>query len=308
MIFPNLAATVGRTPLVELTRSVSGAVARIAAKIESRNPLGSVKDRIGIAMIEAAERDGTLAPGATIVEATSGNTGIALACVAAQKGYRLVLTMPETMSRERVALLRFLGAEVVLTPGALMLGARQRAAAVVRETPGAITLDQFSNPANPEVHRSTTAIEIWEDTAGAVDVFVAGVGTGGTITGVGEVLKQKKPSARVVAVEPARCAVLSGGKPHNHLIQGIGAGFVPPILNRAIIDEVIAVSDEDAIACARRLAREDGIAAGISSGAALSAAMAIAKRADQAGKLIVVVLADSGERYLTTPLMDALAT
>ncbi len=308
MIFPNVAATVGKTPLVALTRLGAGLGARIAAKIESRNPIGSVKDRIGIAMIEAAEKKGELGPGATIVEPTSGNTGIALACVCAQKGYRLVLTMPETMSRERIALLRYLGAEVTLTPGALMRAAKEKAASIVKETPGAIMLDQFNNPANPEVHRRTTALEIWEDTDGAVDVFVAGVGTGGTITGVGEALKHRKPGVRVVAVEPARCAVLSGGKPNNHLIQGIGAGFVPAILNRAVIDEVIAVGDNEAFDCARRLAREEGIAAGISSGAALSAALTVAARKELAGKLVVVVLADSGERYVTTPLMEGLAT
>ncbi len=308
MIFPNVAATVGKTPLVELGHIAVGLPARIAAKIESRNPLGSVKDRIGIAMVEAAEAKGDLAPGATIVEPTSGNTGIALACVAAQKGYRLVLTMPETMSRERIALLRYLGADVILTPGALMRAAKERAAAIVKETPGAVMLDQFSNPANPEVHRRTTALEIWEDTDGAVDVFVAGVGTGGTITGVGEVLKEKKPAVRIIAVEPARCPVLAGGRPNNHLIQGIGAGFIPAILNRAVIDEVIGVGDNEAFECARRLAREEGIAAGISSGAALSAALTVAARPELAGKLIVVVLADSGERYVTTPLMEGLAT
>jgi cysteine synthase len=308
MIFPNLAATVGKTPLVMLERIGRGLPARIAAKLESRNPLGSVKDRIGIAMIEAAEREGRLKAGATIVEPTSGNTGIALACVAAQKGLKLVLTMPETMSKERIALLKYLGADVVLTEGALMRAAKERAAAIVKETPGAVMLDQFANPANPEVHRTTTAVEIWEDTGGEVDVFVAGVGTGGTITGVGQTLKQKKPSVRVVAVEPARCAVLSGGKPNNHLIQGIGAGFVPAILDRKVIDEIIAVADPDAFECARKLARTEGIAAGISSGAALAAALQVAAKKELDGKLVVVVLADSGERYVTTPLMDALAT
>ncbi len=307
MILPNIARTVGNTPLVSLARTAAGLAARVAAKIESRNPLGSVKDRIGIAMIEAAEASGQLTPGATLVEPTSGNTGIALAFVAAQSGYRLILTMPETMSRERVALFRYLGADVELTPGSLMRAATDRAHAIAESTPGAILLDQFRNPANPDVHRRTTAVEIWNDTNGEVDVFVAGVGTGGTITGVGEYLKERKPSVRVIAVEPARCAVLSGGKPSNHLIQGIGAGFVPPILNRSVIDEIIPVTDADAFEHARRLAREEGIPAGISSGAALAAALAVAARPELSGKLVVVMLPDSGERYISTPLMDALA-
>jgi cysteine synthase A len=299
--------TVGKTPLVELQKIGAGLPARIAAKLESRNPTGSVKDRVGVALIEDAERRGALAPGATIVEPTSGNTGIALAFVAASKGYRLVLTMPERMSRERILLLRYLGAEVVLTPGALMKEAIDRATEIVRETPGAVMLQQFKNPANPEAHRRSTGPEIWEDTAGAVDVFVAGVGTGGTITGVGEVLKAKKPGVRVVAVEPAKAAVLSGGRACNHLIQGIGAGFIPDVLNRAVIDEVIPVSEDDAFTGARRLAHEEGILAGISSGAALFAAVAVASRPEMRGNLVVFMVCDSGERYVNTPLMSELA-
>jgi cysteine synthase A len=305
-IFDSVDRTVGNTPLILLRRVTAGAGARVAAKLESRNPCGSVKDRIGVAMIEDAERRGVLGPGATLVEATSGNTGVALAFAAATKGYRLVLTMPERMSRERIALLRYLGADVVLTPGTLMRDAVEKAAEIARATPGAVMLQQFRNPANPEVHRRTTAIEIWDDTGGEVDVFVAGVGTGGTITGVGEVLKQKKPAVRVVAVEPAKAAVLSGGKPGNHLIQGIGAGFVPEVLNRKVIDEVIAVSEDDAFAAARRLAREEGLLCGISSGAALAAALEVARRPEQEGKLVVVMLPDTGERYVTTPLFDEL--
>jgi cysteine synthase A len=305
-IFDTVAATVGHTPLCRLRRVTEGCAATVLAKLESRNPCGSVKDRVGVAMIEDAERRGTLKPGATLVEPTSGNTGVALAFAAASKGYRLVLTMPERMSRERIALLRYLGAEVVLTPGTLMRDAVLRAEKLTAETPGAVMLQQFKNPANPEAHRRTTAVEIWDDTDGAVDVFVAGVGTGGTITGVGEVLKQRKPGARIVAVEPAKAAVLSGGRPGNHLIQGIGAGFVPDVLNRAIIDEVVAVTEDDAFACARRLAREEGILAGISSGAALAAALQVARRPEQTGKTVVVILPDTGERYVTTPLFDEL--
>jgi cysteine synthase A len=298
--------TVGRTPLVALSRVGRGLAGRLCGKLEANNPCGSVKDRIGAAMVDEAERSGRLKPGATIIEPTSGNTGIALAFVAAARGYRLVVTMPERMSGERAALLRYLGAEVVTTPGTLMKDAVARAEELRRQTPGAVVLGQFSNPANPEIHRRTTAVEVWEDSGGEVDVFVAGVGTGGTITGVGEVLKQRKPGVRVVAVEPAKAAVLSGGAPSNHLIQGIGAGFVPPILNRSVIDEVIAVSEDESFACARRLAREEGILAGISSGAALAAALSLAQRPELAGKLIVVVLPDSGERYVSTALFTEL--
>jgi len=288
--------------MVELGRLAKGLPSRVVAKLEMRNPCGSVKDRVGVALIEDAERRGVLRPGMTIVEPTAGNTGIGLAFVAAIRGYRLILTMPETMSKERVALLRQLGAEVVHTAGSLAGNAVARAQQLHQEIPGSIMLGQFTNPANPEVHRRTTAVEIWEDTQGAVDVFVAGVGTGGTITGVGEVLKERKPSVRVVAVEPAGAAVLSGKPAGDHGIQGIGAGFIPEVLNRSIVDEVIAVTEEEAIACARQLAREEGILAGISSGAALHAALAVASRPEAARKMIVVLLADTGERYLTTAL------
>jgi len=302
VIFRDATATVGRTPLVELGRMAKDLPGRVIAKLEMRNPCGSVKDRVGVALIEDAERRGVLRPGMTLVEATGGNTGIGLAFAAAIRGYRLVLTMPETMSRERVALLRHLGAEVVLTPGILMADAVKRAAQLVGEIPGSIALDQFTNPANPEVHRRTTAVEIWDDTRGAVDVFVSAVGTGGTITGVGEVLKARKPGVRVVAVEPAGAALLSGGPAGNHLMPGIGVGFIPEVLNRSILDEVIVVTDEEAFACTRRLAREEGIVAGVSSGAALHAALALASRTDAGGRMIVVLLPDTGERYVTTAL------
>jgi cysteine synthase A len=307
MIFRGVQATVGGTPLVELRR-IAGAApgVRLLAKLESRNPGGSVKDRIATAMVEDAERRGLLAPGGAIVEATSGNTGIALALVAASKGYTLHVTMPERMSRERLALLRYLGARVTLTPGTLMREAIEKAETLRRSIAGAVALDQFNNPANPQAHRDTTARELWDDSGGEVDVFVAGVGTGGTITGVGEVLKSKKPSIRIVAVEPANAAVLSGRRPANHMIQGIGAGFVPPLLNRAVIDEVIAVSDDDAFAHARRLAREEGIGAGISSGATLAAALRVAARPEQAGKTVVFMVCDSGERYTNGPLVNEL--
>jgi cysteine synthase A len=303
VVFGDVTSTVGGTPIVELGRLAKGLPGRVLAKLEMRNPCGSVKDRLGVALIEHAEREGRLRPGMTLVEPTGGNTGIGLAFAAAIRGYRLVLTMPETMSTERVALLRHLGAEVVLTPGILMTDAVARARLLVDEIPGSLMLDQFSNPANPELHRRTTAIEIWEDTQGAVDRFVSAVGTGGTITGVGEVLKERKPSVRVVAVEPAGAAVLSGGPAGNHLIPGIGVGFIPEVLNRAIVDEVIAVTDEDAFTGARRLAREEGILAGVSSGAAAHAALAGASGDEAAGKLIVVLLADSAERYVTTQLV-----
>lgn len=306
MIFPDIAATVGRTPLIELRRIGAGLPARILAKLESRNPCGSVKDRIGVSMIEDAEQRGILQRGSTIVECTSGNTGIALAFLAAARGYRLILTMPERMSTERVALLRYLGAEVELTPGTLMRDARGRADELARSIPGSIQMSQFDNPANPEIHRRTTALEIWNDTDGSVDVFVAGVGTGGTITGVGEVLKAKKPGVRVVAVEPENAAVLSGRPPRNHHIQGIGAGFIPKILNRAIIDEIITVSEDAAFENSRRLARQEGILAGISSGAALAAALQVAGRKELEGKVVVTMVCDTGERYVSTPLMSEL--
>ena len=278
---------------------------RVFAKLEMRNPCGSVKDRVGVALIQDAEARGVLKPGMTIVEATGGNTGVGLAFVAAIRGYQLILTMPETMSVERVALLRQLGARVVLTPGILMNDAVARAVEIAKELPAAIILDQFKNPANPEIHRRTTAIEIWEDTQGAVDIFVSAVGTGGTITGVGEVLKKRKPSVRVIAVEPATSAILSGGPAGNHQIPGIGIGFIPDVLNRSILDEIAPVTDEDAFACARRLARQEGIVAGVSSGAAVHAALALAAKKENAEKTIVVILADTGERYITTSLFSA---
>lgn len=294
--------TVGGTPMVELGRVARGMPGRVVAKLEMRNPCGSVKDRVGVALIDDGERRGVLRPGMTLVEATGGNTGIGLAFAAAIKGYRLILTMPSTMSTERVALLRFLGAEIILTPGILMTDAVAKAAQLVNDVRGAVNLDQFRNPANAEVHRRTTAVEIWEQTQGAVDVFVSAVGTGGTITGVGEVLKQRKPGVRVVAVEPAGAAVLSGRPTGSHQMPGIGVGFIPPILNQSILDETIVVTDEEAFAATRRLGREEGIVAGVSSGAAVHAAMTVASRDDSAGKTVVVLLPDTGERYITTAL------
>jgi len=294
--------TIGRTPLVRLKRVVPDGVA-VFAKLESFNPLGSVKDRIASAMVKDAEVRGALRPGGTIIEPTSGNTGVGLAFVGASRGYRVILTMPETMSAERRALLKAFGAELVLTPGTEgMKGAINAAGELVRKTKGAVMLDQFNNPANPETHRRTTAVEIWEDTGGGVDFVVAGVGTGGTITGIGEVLKKRKPSLRMVAVEPAASPVLSGGDPGPHKIQGIGAGFVPGVLNRDVIDEVVTVTDDDAAEMARRLAREEGILCGISSGAALSAACSVAGREDSKGRAIVGIFPDTGERYLSTDL------
>lgn len=283
-----------------------GCVAQIVVKLEGMNPSASVKDRIGISMIEAAEAAGDITPGkTTLVEPTSGNTGIALAMAAAAKGYDLVLTMPETMSSERRAMLRAYGAKLELTPGMSgMSGCIQRAQALVEGLPDAYMLQQFDNPANPAVHRRSTAEEIWQDTDGDVDFLVAGVGTGGTITGVGEVLKQRKPSFRIVAVEPVNSSVLSGGRPGPHKIQGIGAGFVPKVLNHALIDEVVTVSDDEAITYGRRLAKEEGILSGISSGAALCAAVKLAKRPKNEGKLIVMIQPSFGERYLSTPLFQ----
>jgi cysteine synthase A len=302
VIYRDVAATVGGTPLVELGRMARGLPGRVVAKLEMRNPCGSVKDRLGVALIEDAEQKGRLRSGMTLIEATGGNTGIGLAFAAAIRGYRLILTMPETMSRERVALLRHLGAEVVLTPGILMRDAVARAEQLLQEIPDAVMLDQFRNPANPELHRRTTAVEIWQDTGGEIDFFVSAVGTGGTITGVGEVLKQRKPDVRIIAVEPAGAAVLSGGPVGNHQMPGIGVGFIPDVLNRSILDEILAVSDAAAFACARRLAREEGIVAGVSSGAALQAALQVASRREAEGKRIVVLLADTGERYITSDL------
>ena len=297
---------IGRTPLVRLQRVASEVPARIVAKLESQNPAGSVKDRIGLAMIEAAERAGSLTPGkSVIVEPTSGNTGIALAFVAAVKGYDCVLVMPETMSLERRITLRAFGAKLVLTEGAKgMRGAIDRANQLASEIPHAFMPQQFMNPANPEVHRRTTAIEIWEDTDGEVDALISGVGTGGTITGVAQALKQKKPSFHAVAVEPEASPVLSGGSPGPHPIQGIGAGFVPEILDRDLIDEVITVSADDAFDLARRLAREEGILCGISSGAAVKAALDYGSRSENEGKLVVVVIPSFGERYLNTKLFE----
>ncbi len=304
-IYEDIAKTVGKTPLVRLNRLAAGLPGRIAVKLESRNPSGSVKDRIGVAMIEAAEREGKLKKGAVIVEPTSGNTVIALAFAAAAKGYRLILTMPETMSVERRRLLKIYGAELVLTPGPRgMKGAVEEAERIAAATPGSFIPQQFNNPANPEIHRRTTAIEIWDDSNGEVDFFVAGAGTGGTITGVAEVIKAKKPSFKAVVVEPADSPVLSGGAPGPHKIQGIGPGFIPGVINRDVIDEIIKIKPEDAGAIARRLAKEEGILAGISSGGNVWAAIQVASRPENAGKLIVTVICDSGERYLSTWLFE----
>lgn len=302
-IAEDMTALIGRTPLVWLNSVHKNGKRRIAAKLEFFNPASNVKDRIGVSMIDEAERQGKLKPGMTIVEPTSGNTGIALAWVAAARGYKLILTMPESMTIERRKMVRLLGAEVVLTPAEQgMTGAVDRAGEILKETENAFMPQQFANSANPEIHRRTTAEEVWDDTDGQVDIFVAGVGTGGTVTGVGEVLKSRKPSVKVVAVEPSASAVLSGGQRGPHMIQGIGAGFVPDVLNRDVIDQIVTISDEEALITARRLAKAEGILAGISAGAAVAAAVKVAADPANADKLIVVVLPDTAERYLSTDL------
>lgn len=306
-IFDDVTAAVGRTPLVRLNRITDGAEATVLAKLEFYNPANSVKDRIAVAIIDAAEADGSLTPGGTIVEATSGNTGIALAMVGAARGYNVVLAMPESMSKERRALLRAFGAELVLTPPAEgMAGAVRTAEEIAAQRPGAVLARQFANPANVAVHRATTAEEIWADTDGQVDAVVSGIGTGGTITGVGQVLKERKPEVKIFAVEPEESAILNGGAPAGHKIQGLGANFVPEVLDTDVYDEVIDINADTAFEWARRAATEEGLLVGISSGAALAAAVGVAKRPEFAGKTIVVVVPDFGERYLSTPLFEGL--
>ena len=306
-IYSSITDVVGRTPLVRLNRITEGAGATVLAKLEFYNPSASVKDRLGVAIVDAAEASGELEPGGTIVEGTSGNTGIALAMVGAARGYKVVLTMPETMSKERRALLRAYGAELVLTPGSEgMRGAVVKAEQIAAETPGAVLARQFENEANPEIHRRTTAVEVWDDTDGEVDIFVSGIGTGGTITGTGQVLKERKPEVLIVGVEPEESAILNGGAPGPHKIQGIGANFVPEILDREVYDEIIDVNITQSVEVARRLAVEEGILAGISSGATVYAALELAKRPENAGKTIVVIVASYGERYLSTVLFEDL--
>ncbi|MGL6234202.1 MAG: cysteine synthase A [Segniliparus sp.] len=306
-IYENVSDLVGRTPLVRLNRLTAGLVAEVVVKLEFYNPANSVKDRIGVAIIDAAERSGELRPGGTIVEATSGNTGIALAMVGAARGYKVILTMPDTMSVERRVILRAFGAEIVLTPGSEgMAGAVAKAKQIIADTHNAVAADQFANPANPAIHRATTAEEIWADTDGAVDVFVAGIGTGGTLTGVGQALKARKPGVRIVGVEPKDSPILNGGEAGPHKIQGIGANFVPEVLDRGVYDEIVDVGFDDAIRVARALGTEEGILGGISAGANVWAALELAKREENAGKLIVAVVPDFGERYISTPLFEHL--
>ena len=302
-IYEDVTKLIGNTPLVRLNKLTEGLDATVVAKLEFYNPASSVKDRIGVAIIDAAERSGELPPGGTIVEATSGNTGIALAFVGAARGYNVVLTMPETMSKERRALLRAYGAELILTPGSVGIkGAVEKAQEIAKDRPGAILARQFENEANPEIHRRTTAEEIWNDTDGAVDILVAGIGTGGTITGVGQVLKARKPGVQIIGVEPAESPILNGGAPGPHKIQGIGPNFVPQILDRTVYDEIIDVDAETSVAVARDAAKREGLLVGISSGAAIQAAIQVAKRPENAGKLIVVIVPSFGERYLTSVL------
>jgi cysteine synthase A len=304
-IAKDMTELVGRTPMVWLSAAADKCVAKIAGKLEFFNPAGSVKDRIGLSMILAAERDGKISPGGTIVEPTSGNTGIALAWVCASRGYKLILTMPESMTPERRKILELFGAEVILTPAEEgMLGAVDRATEVVDTVPGAFMPHQFKNPANPQVHAETTAVEIWEDTDGQVDIFIAGVGTGGTLTGVGRALKERKPEVKIIAIEPTGSPVLSGGRAGPHMIQGIGAGFVPEVLDTDLIDEVVAIENTEAFEQARNLARKDGVFAGISAGAAVAGAVKVASRPENAGKLVVVVLPDTAERYISTMLFQ----
>ncbi len=303
-VHPDVTGIIGTTPNARLNRITDGTGATIIAKLEFQNPLGSVKDRIGIAMIEAAEEQGLITPETTIVEPTSGNTGLALAFVCAARNYRLILTMPDTMSLERRGLLLHLGAKLILTPGSEgMKGAITKAGEILKKTPNSYMPNQFANPANPEIHRKTTAEEIWKDTDGEVDILVSGVGTGGTITGISEVIKARKPSFTAIAVEPADSPVLSGGPAGPHKIQGIGAGFVPDVLNTNIIDEIISVTSEQAFKTARRLAQEEGILCGISSGAAVWASLQVARRGENKGKQIIVIIPDTGERYLSTDLI-----